>query len=241
MTQYELWKAVWSSLNDRNLYELARALRRHRHMVRAFLPQTFVGNHDVTRLASRLDEPRHLPHALALLFTLPGDAAVYAGDEMGPEGVKEDRAGGDDAVRPALPARAPPDGAGARRGPAPPPDRGAPSAPVAGDATVAEDELANEHATIRLHDGVRAMRLILVIGDEASPAPAGTVLGWPAAPRCPRTGGHCAWRCDRSDVAVSLGIHWKHTQPGRTGTQKVPRRGKPARRWPPPIRRHPPG
>src|SRR4051794_34261353 len=103
VTQYELWKAVWSSLNDRNLFELAHAVGRHAEMVRTFLPQTFVGNHDVTRLASRLTDPRHVPLALALLFTLPGIPTVYYGDELGLEGVKEDREGGDDAVRPAFP------------------------------------------------------------------------------------------------------------------------------------------
>ena len=29
VTQYELWKAIWSALNDRNLFELAWALERH--------------------------------------------------------------------------------------------------------------------------------------------------------------------------------------------------------------------
>ena len=32
VTQYELWKATWSSLNDRNFYELAWALRRHHEL-----------------------------------------------------------------------------------------------------------------------------------------------------------------------------------------------------------------
>jgi cyclomaltodextrinase / maltogenic alpha-amylase / neopullulanase len=109
VTQYELWKAVWSSLNDRNLFELAHAMRRHAEMVRSFLPQTFVGNHDVTRIASRLTDPRHVPLALALLFTLPGIPTVYYGDELGLEGVKEDREGGDDAVRPAFPPAPGPD------------------------------------------------------------------------------------------------------------------------------------
>jgi glycosidase len=102
-TQYELWKAVWSSLNDRNLFELAHALERHDALLSRFAPQTFVGNHDVTRIASRLDDGRHLPHALALLLTVGGTPSVYAGDELGWRGVKEDRVGGDDAVRPAFP------------------------------------------------------------------------------------------------------------------------------------------
>jgi cyclomaltodextrinase len=103
VTQYELWKATWSSLNDRNLFELAWALDRHADVLAAGLPLTFVGNHDVTRLASRLTDERHLGHALAVLFTVGGVPSVYYGDEQGFRGVKEDRAGGDDAVRPAFP------------------------------------------------------------------------------------------------------------------------------------------
>ncbi|QDB78296.1 DUF3459 domain-containing protein [Georgenia wutianyii] len=104
VTQYELWKAVWSALNDRNLWELDHALRRHDEFSDAFAPLTFVGNHDVTRIASRLTDPRHLDHALAVLLTVPGTPCVYAGDEHGFAGVKEEREGGDDAVRPAFPA-----------------------------------------------------------------------------------------------------------------------------------------
>jgi glycosidase len=104
VTQYELWKAVWSSLNDPNLHELAWALKRHAEMLETFVPQVFVGNHDVTRIATRLDDPRHLPAAFALLLLLPGVPSIYAGDEQGFTGEKTDGPGGDDAVRPAFPA-----------------------------------------------------------------------------------------------------------------------------------------
>ncbi|MFG6192887.1 alpha-amylase family protein [Nonomuraea sp. JJY05] len=104
ITQYELWKAIWSSLNDRNLFELAWALDRHDKLLDAFVPLTFVGNHDVTRLATRLDDPRHLGHALVVLFTVAGLPSVYYGDEQAYQGLKEERAGGDDAIRPAFPA-----------------------------------------------------------------------------------------------------------------------------------------
>jgi cyclomaltodextrinase / maltogenic alpha-amylase / neopullulanase len=104
VTQYELWKAVWSSLNDRNLFELAWALKRHNAMLDAFVPQTFIGNHDVTRVASQLHDERHLAHALVVLMTSGGTPSIYAGDEQAFRGVKEHRAGGDDAVRPAFPA-----------------------------------------------------------------------------------------------------------------------------------------
>jgi glycosidase len=100
VTQYELWKAIWSSLNDGNLHELDWAMRRHNEFLDTFAPLTFVGNHDVTRIASQLNKPEHLGHALVVQFTVGGVPSVYAGDELGYHGVKEDRAGGDDAVRP---------------------------------------------------------------------------------------------------------------------------------------------
>ncbi|MDV3126316.1 alpha-amylase family protein [Mycobacterium sp. 21AC1] len=100
VTQYELWKAIWSSLNDANFHELDWALQRHSDFLGTFVPMTFLGNHDVTRIASQLLEPRHLEHALVILLTIGGTPSVYAGDESGFRGVKEDRRGGDDAVRP---------------------------------------------------------------------------------------------------------------------------------------------
>ena len=108
ITQYEVWKAVWSSLNDRNFYELDHALSRHNAFLDSFddggLPQTFVGNHDVTRLATVLNDDRHFGHALAVLFCVGGVPSVYYGDEQGLRGLKEHREGGDDAIRPAFPA-----------------------------------------------------------------------------------------------------------------------------------------
>ncbi len=108
VTQYELWKAAWSSLNDGNFHELDWALQRHNTFQDTFAPLTFVGNHDVTRIASKLERPEHLGHALVLLFTVGGIPSVYAGDELGYLGIKEDRAGGDDAVRPEF--TSPPEG-----------------------------------------------------------------------------------------------------------------------------------
>ncbi|UZX04620.1 alpha-amylase [Arthrobacter sp. CDRTa11] len=103
-TQYELWKAAWSSLNDTNFYELASALERHNSFLNTFVPLTFVGNHDVTRIASKLKDPELLPHALVVLLTVGGTPSIYYGDEQAYRGVKEDREGGDDDVRPAFPA-----------------------------------------------------------------------------------------------------------------------------------------
>ena len=100
VTQYELWKAIWSSLNDGNFHELDWALKRHNDFLGTFVPLTFVGNHDVTRIASQLQNAAHLEHALVLLLTVGGTPSIYAGDESAYRGVKEERRGGDDAVRP---------------------------------------------------------------------------------------------------------------------------------------------
>ncbi|HIY22810.1 MAG TPA: DUF3459 domain-containing protein [Candidatus Brachybacterium merdigallinarum] len=107
ITQYELWKAIWSALHDQNLFELAHALGRHqgfRDAAGGGRPLVFVGNHDTTRIASQLPDGRDLAVALALLALLPGIPAIYAGDEFGAAAVKEERAGGDDAIRPYFPA-----------------------------------------------------------------------------------------------------------------------------------------
>jgi glycosidase len=117
LTQYELWQAIWHGIADRNLFELAHGLERHDALLDSFVPSTFVGNHDVTRIASAVGDG-FVGHALAVLFTVAGVPSVYAGDEFGWHGVKEERIGGDDAVRPVFPDRPPGDGelsgAGAR-------------------------------------------------------------------------------------------------------------------------------
>lgn len=108
VTQYELHKALWSSLNDANFFELAWAVDRHRRFTQSFVPVIFAGNHDVTRLASQLRDPRHLALAATALLTLPGLPCIYYGDELAWRGVKKHRAGGDDAIRPPLPPSAAP-------------------------------------------------------------------------------------------------------------------------------------
>jgi glycosidase len=108
VTQYELWKSIWSALSEHNLFELDWTLTRHGEFCEAFTPATFIGNHDVTRIASRLG-PEGAVAALWILMTLPGTPFIYYGDEIGAAGIKEERAGGDDAVRPEYPTAPPAD------------------------------------------------------------------------------------------------------------------------------------
>jgi cyclomaltodextrinase len=168
VTQYELWKAIWSSLNDRNFFELAWALDRHNAFSDGTLPQTFVGNHDVTRLASRLTDERHLGHALAVLFTTGGVPSIYYGDEQAFRGIKEDREGGDDEIRPAFPASPSglaPDGwpvyrlhqrlIGFRR-----------RHPWLVNARSAAEHLTDQAAAIRSSSGDSSVLLLLNVGDK---------------------------------------------------------------------------
>ena len=103
ITQYELWKATWSAIKDHNLFELSWALGRHDELLEQFIPMTFLSNHDVSRLATQIENDRLIPHAVATLFFLPGVPSIYYGDERGLQGTKEERFGGDDAIRPKFP------------------------------------------------------------------------------------------------------------------------------------------
>ena len=58
---------------------------------------SFVDNHDVTRVASILNNENHLPLIYAMAFGMPGIPCVYYGSEWGFKARKED---GDPALRP---------------------------------------------------------------------------------------------------------------------------------------------
>lgn len=102
-TNYECYKGLYSSHNDRNYFEIAHSLNRQfgdGGLYRNLTTYNFADNHDVNRIASVLRNPAHLYPLYLLLFTMPGVPSVYAGSEWGLEGVK---AGGDDRpLRPAL-------------------------------------------------------------------------------------------------------------------------------------------
>lgn len=102
VTQYELWKAIWSSLADRNLFELAWSMKRHEEFCRQAGMQTFVGNHDVDRIASVVGDAG-AAIAAAILLTVPGIPSIYYGDEQAFRGVKWEGEASDDPVRPPLP------------------------------------------------------------------------------------------------------------------------------------------
>lgn len=102
ITEYELWKSIWSSISNKNFFELDWTLQRHNDFLHHFTPTTFIGNHDVTRIASYVGTDG-AALTLAILMTVGGIPTIYYGDELGYLGVKEERPSGDDAVRPEFP------------------------------------------------------------------------------------------------------------------------------------------
>ncbi len=100
-TNYECYKGLYSSFNSMNMFEIVHSLMRQfgpeqwtlykgKHLL------TFVDNHDVSRVASILENKKHLPLIYALAFAMPGVPCVYYGSEWGAEAHKSQ---GDPALR----------------------------------------------------------------------------------------------------------------------------------------------
>lgn len=103
-TNYECYKGMYSALNSHNLFEIVHSLLRQfgsdpwclytgKHLI------SFADNHDVSRIASVLNDPRHLPLIYTLMFGMPGIPMIYYGSEWGIKGNKSE---GDPALRPAI-------------------------------------------------------------------------------------------------------------------------------------------
>lgn len=91
VTNYEVYKGLYSSHNDHNFYELAHSLKRQFGEGGLYAGLTlfnFADNHDQPRIASRLHNAAHLYPLHILLFTIPGIPSIYYGSEAGIEGVK---------------------------------------------------------------------------------------------------------------------------------------------------------
>ena len=104
VTNYELWKGLYSGHNDHNYFEIAHTIRRqfdaNGGIYRGCRLYSFVENHDVDRIVNKLNEKGFLQSVYTLLYTLPGIPSVYYGGEWGVEGRKEGTC--DDGLRPRL-------------------------------------------------------------------------------------------------------------------------------------------
>lgn len=106
-TNYECYKGIYSSFNDRNMFEIAHSLSRqfgpeHWTSYKGKHLFNFVDNHDVSRIASILKDERHLSPVYGLLFGIPGIPCVYYGSEWGEKAEKSK--GSDANLRPCFDA-----------------------------------------------------------------------------------------------------------------------------------------
>lgn len=113
VTNYEVYKGLYSSLNDQNYFEVAYSLKRQfgvGGIYQGKLLYNFVDNHDVNRVASTLNKGEHLYPLYLMLYTIPGNPSVYYFSELGMKGIKGN--GTDAPLRPstnALSEMAPPE------------------------------------------------------------------------------------------------------------------------------------
>jgi glycosidase len=103
VTNYECYKGLWSSHRDANYFEIAYALKRQfgegglYHDADLY---SFADNHDVDRVASKLEKEEHLYPLYCLLFTMPGIPSVYYGSERGAKAKREEHS--DWPLRPSI-------------------------------------------------------------------------------------------------------------------------------------------
>ncbi|NMF04132.1 alpha-amylase family glycosyl hydrolase [Clostridium beijerinckii] len=103
VTNYECYKGIYSSHNDKNYFEIAYSLNRlfgPGGIYKNLCLYNFVDNHDVNRLASTLKKPEYIYNSYILLYTMPGVPSLYYGSEYGLKGVKGN--GTDLPLRPEL-------------------------------------------------------------------------------------------------------------------------------------------
>lgn len=99
ITDYPGFKGLWSSFNSLNMFEMAHTIKRnYGEMYRGQTLFSFVDNHDVERIASKLTDLEKLPLIYGMLFSLPGIPCIYYGSEWGQTGKKEQES--DDSLRP---------------------------------------------------------------------------------------------------------------------------------------------
>ena len=101
VTNYMLHKALYSGHNDHNYFEVAHTIKYVSDMIGNKLNlYSFVDNHDVERIYTKLNNKANFVPVHVMLYTLPGIPALYYGSEFGIEGRKERFS--DDSLRPAL-------------------------------------------------------------------------------------------------------------------------------------------
>ena len=105
VTNYECWKGIYSSHNDKNYFEIAYSLKRqfsNNGIYKDLCLYNFLDNHDVNRIGSLLKSEANIKNAYTLMFLMPGVPSIYYGSEWGIKGEKGTGENTDDAIRPEL-------------------------------------------------------------------------------------------------------------------------------------------
>lgn len=105
VTNYECWKGIYSSHNDKNYFEIAHSLKRQfgqGGLYENLKLYNFLDNHDVNRIGSLLKEKKNLKNVYTLLYLMPGIPSIYYGSEWGIEGKKGQGMDADLPLRPKL-------------------------------------------------------------------------------------------------------------------------------------------
>ncbi|MDO4731037.1 MAG: alpha-amylase family glycosyl hydrolase [Clostridia bacterium] len=89
VTNYELHKGIYSGHNDHNYFEIAHSIERLLGICGDTNLYTFVDNHDVARIYSKINKKEHIYDIFTLLYTVPGIPSIYYGSEFCIEGNKE--------------------------------------------------------------------------------------------------------------------------------------------------------
>jgi len=100
VTNYTLHKGLYNGHNEHNYFEIAHTIDYVSRLLDPKTLYTFVDNHDVARIYSKLNNKAHMFPVYVLLYTLPGIPSIYYGSEFGIEGDKEKYS--DNSIRPSL-------------------------------------------------------------------------------------------------------------------------------------------
>ena len=103
VTNYECYKGLYSSHNDRNYFEIAHSIKRQNGnggIYKDIYLYNFLDNHDVNRIASTLKDIGMIGCVYTMMYTMYGVPSIYYGSEYGVKGTRTNTS--DDALRPCL-------------------------------------------------------------------------------------------------------------------------------------------
>ena len=92
VTNYEIYKGLYSCHNDRNYFEFAHSIDRQCGdwgIYKGLYLYNFADNHDVTRVASIIRDKALLKNVYTMLYAMPGVPSIYYGSEFAMEGHKQ--------------------------------------------------------------------------------------------------------------------------------------------------------